>query len=221
MVSGLKQPDYFQNSPDVTFAGSLLYLAAIAICSFGFLLLSLGYPEWRTIVVLFLVSLVCGIFSHGYLSHSFGSLQISARGLEYYPVTGEKIDFRWQELAYIKVLPGWLRAYNKQGEKIFSYTYGLGKQHALIKVIARQLVNRKMRPEIWPNVASTLVPKTIARKTRNSSQAKVSQSIQAEKKLATSKIKQTRDPIQVVTNTSIRPRKRKPNAAITAALRRA
>ncbi len=216
----MKQPDFFQNSPDVTFAGSLLYLAAIAICSFGFLLLSLGYPEWRTIVGLFLVSLFCGILSHGYLSHSFGSLQISARGMEYYPVTGGKIDFRWQELACIKILPGWLRIYNKQGEKIFSYTYGLGKQHALIKVIARQLVNRKMRPEIWPDVVSPPAPKTMVRKTKNISQTKVSQSIQIEKKLATSKIKQIRDPLHAVINISSRSRKRKPNAAGTVASRR-
>lgn len=220
MVNILKQPVFFQNSPDVTFAGSLLYLAAIAICSLGLLLLSLGYPEWRTIVGLFLVSLVCGMLSHGYLSHSFGSLHIGARGMEYYPVTGGKTDFRWQELAHIKVLPGWLRVYNKQGEKIFSYTYGLGKQHTLIKVIAGQLVNRKMRPQIWPDVVSMPASKVMVRKTKNSSHVKAAESIRKERKLATPKIKQICDPLQAVTNISIRPRKRKPNAAGTTASRR-
>lgn len=154
----MKQPVTFQNSPDVTFAGSLAYLGAIAIWSLSLLLLCLGYPEWMTIGGLFLASLTSAFLSHHYLSRSFGSLHIGPQGMEYFSVTGERASFRWRDLARIKVLPGWLRIYDKQGKKIFSYTYGLGKQHTLINVIARQMGNRKMRPVIWPVVVSAPAP---------------------------------------------------------------
>lgn len=163
----MKQPVTFQNSPDVTFAGSLAYLGAMAICSLGILLLCLGYPEWMTIGGLFLASLTSVILSHHYLSRSFGSLHIGPQGMEYFPVAGEKTSFRWRELGRIKVLPGWLRVYDRQGKKIFSYTYGLGRQHALINAIAKQMGNRKIRPVIWPDVVSTpAAAKKTARKSK-------------------------------------------------------
>lgn len=140
--------------------------------------------------------------------------------MEYFPVTGGKTDFRWQELARIKVLPGWLRVYNKQGEKIFSYTYGLGNQHTLIKVIARQLVNRKMRPEIWPDIVSAHAPKMIVRENKNSRSAAGPQSNRKQRKSVAPEIKQTRDPLHAVTNIGNNPRTRKRNTADTTPARR-
>lgn len=195
----VKQPVAFQNSPDVTFAGSLAYLGAIAICSLGILLMCLGYPEWMTIGGLFLASLISVILSHHYLSRSFGSLHIGPQGMEYFPVTGGKASFRWRELAHIKVLPGWLRIYDKQGKKIFSYTYGLGQQHALINVIAKQIGNRKIRPVIWPDVVSApaAAPKLLRLKRRYGKAKKTLapqpiKTLKQKKKIATTKVARTR-----------------------------
>lgn len=211
----MKQPVSFQNSPDVTFAGSLAYLCAISICSLGVLLLSLGYPEWRTIGGLFLVSLTCGVLSHCYLSHSLGILHIGSRGMEYFPVTGEKTNFRWQELAHIKVLPGWLWIYNKQGEKIFSYTYGLGKQHALIKAIARQLENRKIRPVIWPDVGNAPSTEATVRKSKSGGSITTHQGMRKKKKSVEQKVKETRDPLHTAINLGNKAETRERNTADT------
>ena len=117
------KPVIFQNSKDVTFIGWLAYLCAMAIWLLSILLLSLGHPGWVAISVLFLASLAVAIMSQKYLASSHGSLHIGPQGLEYFPVAGEKTSLPWQELAQIKVLPGWLRAYDGQGGKIFSYTF--------------------------------------------------------------------------------------------------
>jgi hypothetical protein len=209
LISGakrtVKQPVAFQNSPDVTFVASLAYLGAIAILSLGILLLCLGYPEWTTIGGLFLASLSCAVLSHRYLSRCFGSLHIGPLGMEYFPVAGEKTSFRWRELAHIKVLPGWLRIYDKQGNKVLSYTYGLGKQHTLINVIARQMGKRKMRPVIWPEVVNSPAAKRAGRTGGN---VAIRKSVPQRKKKSLAKVTCVPGTHSLVTKTDNRQRSR-------------
>lgn len=150
----MKQSAAFRNSPDVVFAGSLAYIGAVTLCSLSILLLCLGYPAWTHIGILFFVSLVAAVLSHRYVRRCFGSLHIGPLGVEHHSVTGEKTSFPWKRLGHIKVLPGWMWLYDKQGNKLFSYTYGLGRQHALINAIAGHTRKRKTRPVIWPALAN-------------------------------------------------------------------
>ncbi len=213
----MKQPVAFQNSPDVIFAGWLAYLGAIAAWTLSILLLSLGYPEWITIGSLFLASLASAVLSRHFLSRSFGRLHIGPQGMEYFPIRGAKASFPWQELAQIKVLPGWLRIYDKQGKKIFSYTYGLGKQHALINVIAQQMGNRRLRPTIWPEVASgsARVPKKTPRNHIKCESAALRRGVQKTKKTRTLKITQAHLTGCASADQDKKPRPRKRTAAST------
>ena len=199
----VKQSVAFQNSPNVTFAGWLAYLGAIALWSLSILLLCLGHPGWITIDGLFLASLSLAVLCQRYLTHSYGSLSIGPQGMEYFSITGEKASFRWQELTQVKVLPGWLRIYDKQGKKIFSYTYSLGRQHALINVITKQIGNRKKRPVIWPDIVSvpTAALKKAIGKSKKGAGTLHPQGAQKKKNIATTKAVRTKRP-RLTTSTS-------------------
>ena len=148
----MKKPVTYCNSQDDRFAGSAALLVAVTFTSVSLLSLSVGYPARLGSILLLVVSFIVTGLSYTYLTHITGRLRISERGIDYLPEQGGKTSFSWKDLARIRVLPGWLSLYDREGGKVLIFTYGPGKQHTLIRLFSQFTQKCDTRPEIWPGI---------------------------------------------------------------------